>query len=149
MKKYVEGGLMPNEQVIEEGKVSYMVLLPHILLMFIFIGFFTIIKPLIVIFTTELAITDKKIMGKTGLIKTDEMSSPLSAIQNVKVQSGLFGKIFKYGTIHITTTSGTYSFAYIKNADQFKNTLFAQIENQKLNDMDENAARIAKAMKNA
>ncbi len=149
MKKYVERGLMPNEQVIEEGKVSYMVLLPHILLTFIFIGFFTIIKPLIVIFTTELAITDKKIMGKTGLIKTDEMSSPLSAIQNVKVQSGLFGKIFKYGTIHITTTSGTYSFAYIKNADQFKNTLFAQIENQKLNDMDENAARIAKAMKNA
>lgn len=148
MGKYINNSLVISEEkVIREGKVSFASIVPHIFLMLIVIGFFSIWKPIFKLFTTELAYTNKRLLGKTGIIKTEEMNSPLSAIQNIKVQNGLFGKIFNYGNISISTASGTYVFNYIKHATEFKNMLSLQIEEYKKAEMEENALKIAQAMR--
>lgn len=147
MGRYVNNILMSDERVQQEAKVSGIILVPHIFAMFIFIGFLTIIKPIIAMLTTELAITNYKIIGKTGFIKTSEMSSPITAIQNVSVNQGFFGKIFKYGKITVTTTSGAYSFNYIKDPAQFRTIILNQIELSKKEEMKRNAQEIANAMK--
>lgn len=148
MGKYLNESLVNDEKIVEQGKVSGIILLPHIILICVGVGLFTIWKPLIAMLTTELAVTNKKILGKKGFIKTEEMNSPLNTVQNVKVSNGLWGKIFKYGKIDITTTSGTYSFDYIKNANEFKAIIMAQIDNKEKDAMNMNAQAIANALKN-
>ena len=146
MGRYVNDSLSNKERVVYEGKITLLSLIPHILLMFFGIGFLTIWKPIIRYATTELAITNRKVAGKLGLIKTKEMNSPLKAVQNVSVANGFFGKLFNYGTISITTASGEYLFKNIKDANQFKNRLMSQIEKYKEDEMDRNAKKIAMAM---
>lgn len=98
-----------------------------------------------VLLSNSLAITDKKVFGRVGLIKTVEMNSPIHQIQNVSVSNGLLGKLFKYGTIVITTTTGVYNFKYIKNPDSFKNEVMAQITRTEESKMDLHAQKIADA----
>ena len=44
--------------------------------------------------TGVLIITNKRVNGKTGLINTNELDSPLNKINGVQVRQGLFGKIY-------------------------------------------------------
>lgn len=125
---YVEKNLGKEENIVYQCKVHWAILVPHIILMLILIGFVTIIPAIITMFTTELVITNKKISGKLGLLNTKAMDSPLNKIQNVKVEQNIFGKIFNYGNIDITTASGSYNFKGIARPDSFKNALNQQID---------------------
>lgn len=56
--------------------------------------------------TTEIVITDKRVIHKTGLIgrKTQEIN--VSKVESVLVAQGLFGRLFDYGTVTIKGTGG-------------------------------------------
>ena len=120
--------MIEQENNIMDAKITKIVLLKDILLMFVFIGFITIFGTLIKIFTTKLSFTNKKVHGKTGLINTKELDTPLNKINNISVSQGLLGKIFNYGTVVITSSSGSYNFPYISHANDFKTSLLNQID---------------------
>lgn len=128
MSSEIENNLGKGERIVLEGKISGVVLAPHIVLMFFAIGFFTIWKPLVAKLTTHLCITNKKVIGKIGWIKVKTLDAPLNKINNVSVKQGFFGKMIDYGTVRIDTSSGMYEFDYIKHPNDFKSTLFNQIE---------------------
>ena len=128
MSTKIENNLGRNEHLVKDGKISWIVIVPHIILMVFAIGFVTIWRPLIAILTTRLCITNKKVVGKIGFIKVKTLDAPLNKINNVSVQQGLFGRIFGYGTIRIDTSSGFYKFDFIKQPNEFKATLLNQIE---------------------
>lgn len=102
-----------EEKVLTSVRPSAAILLPHILLMFVIIGFFTIWKALINFFTTKLTITTKRIEGKRGLINTSKMNAPLKHITSVDISQSMWGKVFNYGTVKINTACGSYVFTYI------------------------------------
>lgn len=105
MGNYAEQNLTKNEKVIRKAKKSFLAVFPH------FISFLT----------SELAITNKRVVGKVGLIRTHSITSPLNKIQNVTVASGLFGKIFGYGGLKIETAgSSPVVFYGIKKPEEFK-----------------------------
>jgi len=79
--------------------------------------------------TTELGFTNKKVLGKTGLINTNVMDAPLNKINTVLVKSGLWGKIFNYGSVLVTTSSGKYVFKYLSKPNDFRKMLMNQIDN--------------------
>lgn len=147
MGNYIEQNLKKDEHVVLKAKIHWMVLVPHILLIFLVVGMFTIWKPLIAMFTTELGFTNKKLLGKVGLINTKTLDAPLNKINNASVSSGLWGKIFGYGTLHITTSSGAYHFVGIANAEQFKSSLMAQIDQFDEDRIKKQAAELAQAVK--
>ncbi len=149
MSAYTENSLGKDESVVLEGKIHWSCLIPHIFLMFIFIGFFTIFRPLIMLFTTKLAFTNKRIIGKIGFVNTKSMDSPLNKINDVSISSGLFGKIFKYGNIKINTSSGTYFFKGIKKPQQFKTRLMAQIDQYDEDRIKKQAIEMASAIKDS
>lgn len=171
MKKHLTESLMPNEQIIREAEFTKVLFAPGIALFaFLLLGvfstdsfgegvqfFFTAIffsvvisiPAIRVLLSNRLAITDKKVFGRVGIIKTVEMNSPIHQIQNVSVSNGLLGKLFKYGTIVITTTTGIYNFKYVKNPDSFKNEVMAQITRTEESKMDLHAQKIADAIKNS
>lgn len=77
---------------------------------------------------TNISLTNSRLIGKTGVINTKSMDSPLNKVNNVSVEQGLGGKIFNYSTLVISTSSGSYNFKYIKDADFFKSKVMEQIE---------------------
>ena len=170
MGKYVQKSLMTNEKVVLEAKYSFILFAPSVAVLVLAILFFAVslkdgfgeafqsfviwaviaallsIRGFLYNKFNEFAVTDKKVIGKSGIIKTNELSSPLKQIQNVQVKSGFFGKIFKYGTVIITTTSGVYAFNYINKPTDFRNMIMSQIEKTEENKMDLHAQKIAQAL---
>lgn len=173
MANYVKNSLTSNEKIIKEAKFSKVLFVPGVLVVLLFllaaissvstdgIGFFfkilfsgilvgaiVDIRGFIYHFFNEFAITNKKIVAKTGIIKTTELSSPLKQIQNVQIVSGFWGKIFKYGTVNVTTASGLYSIKYVNDPNNFRNSIMAQIESTEEDKMDTHAQKIANAIHN-
>lgn len=65
------------------------------------------IAPLIAKYTDEFAITNKRVIVKTGLISRRTLEMNLSKIESVNVDQGILGRILGYGTIRIIGTGGT------------------------------------------
>lgn len=139
------------EKTIKEGKISISTLIIRLIIdcfaICILIGLIWIVKDLIKFFTTKLIITNKRVNGKTGLINTNELDSPLNKINGVQVKQGLFGKIFNYGTVSITTASTAFNFDYIDKPNEFKNILNNQIEKYDDDRIEKQAKKMAEAMK--
>lgn len=139
------------EEIVKEGKISIATLIVRIIVDIvacaILIGFIWLIKDLIKFFTTKLIITNKRVNGKTGLINTNELDSPLNKINGIQVKQGLFGKIFNYGTISITTASTVFNFDYIDKPNEFKNILNNQIEKYDDDRIEKQAKKMAEAIK--
>lgn len=138
------------EETIKEAKISVAVLIIRLIIDFfaiaILVGFIWMIKDIIKFFTTKIIITNKRIRGKTGLINTNELDSPLNKINGVQVEQGLFGKLFNYGTISITTSSTVFHFDMISKPQDFKNILNNQIELYDNERIQKQAKEIAKAI---
>ena len=94
----------------------------------------------------ELAITNKRIVGKKGVANTDALDSPLDKIQNVGVSQKLFGKIFNYASVVVTTAAGVYAFDAIKNAEAFKGMIMSQIDQFSEDKMKQQAEMMAQSM---
>jgi len=79
------------------------------------------------LFTTEIAITDRRVMSKTGLLQTEVKVTPLDKVNNVNVRQSVFGNMLDYGDIEVTTatadTNDNHSVASLAHADVFRNTL--------------------------
>jgi uncharacterized membrane protein YdbT with pleckstrin-like domain len=58
--------------------------------------------------STELVVTDKRVIAKFGLVSTRSIEIRLDKIESVRVQQGLVGKIFNFGDITITGTGTTF-----------------------------------------
>ena len=139
--------MIEEEDIIMKADINPVVIVKDIILMFIFIGFITVWGTLIKIFTTKLQFSNKKIHGKIGLLNTKELDTPLNKVNNISISQGLFGKIFNYGTINITSSSGAYNFPYISKPNDFKNALLNQIEIFDEERITKQAEAMAKAIK--
>ena len=101
MGKYVNNNLVTGEKV--EYETSY-----HWIIFCNLRAIFTLfIAPLIDWHTDEFAITNKRIIIKTGLIRRDTFEMNLSKIESISVDQSILGRIFGYGTVKIGGTGGT------------------------------------------
>lgn len=147
MGKYISRNLGIGETVVMQGKVHWACLIPSIILSCIIIGIPGLISNIIKMCTTEIGFTNKNFIGKVGLVNTKVMNSPLNKLNNVSVQSGLGGKIFGYGTVHVDSASGSYDYKHIKNADSFRTNLLQAIEQYEQDRVKQQAKEMANAMK--
>mgnify|MGYP001626167034 FL=1 len=107
MASYVEGALTKGEQVVYQGKVSIWSLVPLLLLGLIFLAFYGLgllfwIAAAIRYFTTELAITNKRVIAKFGLISRSTIEINLQKIESIQVNQGILGRIFNFGSIVVS-----------------------------------------------
>ena len=147
MANYVENNLGKDEQIIQKVSFNYIVILPHIFLCFVGIGLITIWVPILSILTNELAVTNKKVIGKTGILSSHAINAPLNKVNNIAVSKSLFGKIFDYGTVRIETSSEAVGFAYIKNPERFKSLVLTQMDIFEEERIQKQAEAIAAATK--
>ncbi len=88
---------------------------------------FRFFKTIIRVFSTKLSIGTSAISGKVGFINTDRLETSLSHVLDVRVRSGLFGKIFNYARIDIKTISATFRYDYVKDAGNIQKMIVSKI----------------------
>lgn len=113
---------------------------------FLIIGAIWFILRIIAFFNTELILTNKRVFGKCGLIRTTQMQSPLSKIDTVTFSNGLMGKLLGYGTVRIATTSSTFKFRFIRDGHTLYSDVFRQLEINDAEMMEKHADAIADAI---
>ncbi|MDO8726627.1 MAG: PH domain-containing protein [Candidatus Methanoperedens sp.] len=103
------------------------------------ITIFTVIIPIILIVliyltksSTIYAITNKRVIGRSGIISEDFKSSTFKHITSLRVKQGIVGKLFGFGNI-IIDTSGSglgveFIWRYVNNPVQVKNEIEKHIE---------------------
>jgi uncharacterized membrane protein YdbT with pleckstrin-like domain len=85
--------------------------------------------PFIVRGSTELVITDKRLISKYGVISTHSIEIRFGKIETVRVTQGLVGKILSYGDIMVTGTGSTFDpFRDIANPMAFRAALNQAME---------------------
>lgn len=151
MGKYVENNLGKNETIVKKADMNNLFLLSKWIfgILFFWLLFIPTIKALIATIkfkNIELAITNKRVIGKVGVANTQALDAPLNKVQNASVSQTLGGKIFNYGTVRIDTAAGKFEFPAVKNADAFKGMLMAQIDQYEEDRVKQQAAEMANAM---
>lgn len=115
MGNYVDNHLIRDEQV--EYETSYHWIIFISLRSLLSLG----ILPLIDMNTDEFAITNRRIIVKTGLVSRHTLEMNLSKIESVNVDQSIMGRLLGYGTITIIGSGGTReSFPNIKNPLDFR-----------------------------
>jgi len=111
MASYVDTALTKGEEVVYRGKVSVWSLIPLILLgvLFLFVygvGVFFFIGAAVKYYTTELAITNKRVIAKFGLIRRSTVEIGINKIESIQVHQGILARIFNFGSI-VVSGAGT------------------------------------------
>lgn len=155
---YLEKELGNKEKLVYMGRISWWFLFPRILLTVIVLsiaiplffikgwigGSYLVISSIVAAFlltpalvakiTTELAITDQRIMSKTGWLNTDVKSTPLNKVNNIRVKQSILGNLLNYGDIEITTATAepedNHYFRALAQADTFRNILSEELDKQ-------------------
>ncbi|MCW2120033.1 PH domain-containing protein [Flavobacterium sp. 7A] len=115
MGNYVNNHLIKEEHVEFETTYHWIIFcnLKAILTLFIY--------PLIHKYTDEFAITNRRVIIKTGLISRYSFEMNLSKIESINVDQGILGRILGYGSIRIVGSGGTKEiFPNILNPLEFR-----------------------------
>ena len=108
MSSYVDGVLITDERVLYRARISLWSLWLPILLgaltVVIGVGLLFWLYAWIVYRTTELAITNKRVIAKTGLIQRRTIEMFLEKIESIQVDQGVLGRVFDFGSVLISGT---------------------------------------------
>ena len=119
---YVEKNLLKDEVIIARGKLSKIRWVFAIILSLFLV--WTIIAPILILLfvhfsnkNTEIAVTNKRIIGKTGIFSTNSIELKLDKIESIQTNTNIFG----YGNIIITGAGGTKeTFVLMADVQEFK-----------------------------
>lgn len=101
MGTYIEANLIRGEAVLYQAK-------PHWILFVSWRSLLTLgILPLIDYWTSEFAVTNKRVIMKMGWISRRVLELNLHKIESVNVDQSLLGRLLGYGTITVIGTGGS------------------------------------------
>lgn len=65
------------------------------------------LQALIIMSTTEFAVTNRRVIAKTGFIRRHTLEMLLSKVESVTVSQNILGRLLNFGTVTVTGTGGT------------------------------------------
>ncbi|HET6350948.1 MAG TPA: PH domain-containing protein [Coriobacteriia bacterium] len=105
------------------GAVFWLVAVPVVLLLWLIM----VARLIFRVLTTEIAITNRRVISKAGLFNTQIKATPLDKVNNVNVTQSFFGNMLNYGDIEVTTAtaeeSDNHLIMSLAHTDEFRNTL--------------------------
>ncbi|MCC7259531.1 MAG: PH domain-containing protein [Alphaproteobacteria bacterium] len=139
MTSYVQTNLLKDEKVQFQSKVHWFVYVPAAGMLvlglfmdfgvssytsvplFTLIGLALLVKAWIQVYCTEIAVTDKRVMTKAGLIRRRTMELNHSKWESISVDQSILGRIFDFGTLVINGTGGGKEVvAFVDNPLEFR-----------------------------
>ena len=124
---YVENNLIQGEQVVYRAELHWIIFIWPVIFSFVLIGIPWLIAAILQKKTTEMAVTNKRVIIKTGIISRRTIEINLSKIENIEVNQNIIGRIFGYGIITIVGTGGTHEpFENVSQPLDFRKSVLAQ-----------------------
>jgi uncharacterized membrane protein YdbT with pleckstrin-like domain len=130
MASYIDTVLSKDEHVLHRGQVSYWSVFPLIvvgvlLLPVFFIGAILIVIAILRVISTELAVTNKRLIAKFGFISRETVELNIVRIESIQISQGLIGRIFNFGSLLMSGTGTTSApIPGIANPLAFRNQFF-------------------------
>jgi uncharacterized membrane protein YdbT with pleckstrin-like domain len=142
---YIESVIMPNEHIIAYAKTHWFIytsptcwLLLSIVLMFpipllgvtvMIISLLIFLKAWLYTYSTELAVTSRRIITKFGFIRRNTVELRHDKVESIHVNQGIIGRIFNFGSIIVTGSGGTNApIPYIADPLKFRSAALAGVE---------------------
>lgn len=134
---YARNNLIPGENIIYETRLTWVVLVWHTLLALLFLlapgvaliynyhstqddrpyeylGAALIVAAVIVIIigmirrnATEMAVTNKRVLIKVGIMKRRTLEILLQKVESIEVEENFMGRVLSFGTVVVRGTGGT------------------------------------------
>ncbi len=83
----------------------------------------------IVFMTAEVAVTDRRVIGKVGWVWTRSVDLLLTKVESVSINRGIFGLLYDYGTVTISGTGQTsVPFLGIDEPEEFRRVFLKAVE---------------------
>lgn len=104
MASYVESVLNPGERILHLGKVSgwsqfWLWVLGVLLLPLFGAGLIPFAIAWINLRTTELAVTERRVIAKFGLVSRETIEIKVERIESLQVNQSVMGRLLGFGTI--------------------------------------------------
>jgi len=111
MASYVDSTLLQGETVMYRAKISlwsigHLIFL-GVLLLAVAIGLVFLVWAYVRYKTTEFAVTDRRIIAKTGLISRSTVELFLDKVEALHVEQSVWGRLLDFGTVTIHGTGST------------------------------------------
>ena len=147
MGNYIDQNLARDEKVIVKAQVTWLsqfwyllfgglfvlMALPSKNFVFFLIGVIFIAIAAIHVITTELALTNRRIIAKSGLIRRNTIELKVNRVESLGVDQGVLGRIFNFGSITVKGVGGSNApIPYIARPMEFR-----QQVNNHLNELDD------------
>lgn len=157
---YVEDNLMEGEKILYRAKLHWAFFIGPVLIFlialmfgvfatlgkedsttsstccmpifFFILALLTGIDSLVSYLTTEFALTDRRIIAKTGFIRRRSVDLLLTKVESIGVNQPILGRLLDFGTIIVTGTGGTREpFKNIAQPLELRHRVTTQISSNK------------------
>jgi len=126
---YVESTLLPGETVSYRARLHGIIYTPGAVLVLLGIGILLLVAAYVQQRTTELVVTNRRVVVKRGWLARTVHEMRLSMVENVSVEQTLLGRVFDYGTFTVRGAGGTSETIYDVRAPlAVRGSVLAQIE---------------------
>ncbi len=103
---YIDDSLLEGERVLHKARISWwsqfwMLLVGTVTLVAV-VGIVFLAVAWLRVRSTEIAITNLRVIAKTGFVKRDTVEINLDKVEALKVEQGFWGRMLNYGTILIS-----------------------------------------------
>ncbi len=107
MTSYVEDALVKDERIVHLGHISlwalwHLIALGIVLLPAYGLGLIFLVLAYVKYRTTELAITNKRVIVKTGFIRRSTIEININKVESLQVDQEVLGRMFNFGTLIIS-----------------------------------------------
>jgi uncharacterized membrane protein YdbT with pleckstrin-like domain len=106
--RYIDQSLAPNEIVLQRGRWPAIfwlgAWLALIFLGIVLIGIYIFLRSVIIMNTTDFAVTNRRIILKRGWLNRSTQEIAVESVEGVLLNQSILGRIFGYGRVIVTGT---------------------------------------------
>lgn len=131
MSTYINRILSANERVTYEAKLHWIIFVWPILCTVLTLGMLLpwLIWAILIYFNTDVAVTDRRLISKTGLLSRRAVELRLTKVESIRVDQSIIGRMLDYGTVIVTGTGISHApFKGIMDPLAFKRAVDVEVE---------------------
>ena len=108
---YIDESLIEGETIVHRARLTWWaqsgLIIIGVVLLVAVVGLFFLIAAYVRMKSTEIAITNKRIIAKFGFISRRTVEINLDKVEALRVEQGVWGRFLNYGTILISGVGST------------------------------------------
>jgi uncharacterized membrane protein YdbT with pleckstrin-like domain len=108
---YIDDSLIEGETLILRARVSWWsqfgLVLLGIVTLVVVVGLVFLAMAWIRVHSTEIAITNRRVIFKTGIVKRHTVEINIEKVESLRVEQGLWGRLLDYGSIYMSGTGAS------------------------------------------